>query len=256
MGGVRIERIKVCLNGGRRPHEHPAMPVSPAHLAVAAAASVAAGAEAVHMHPRDQAGGESLAVADIGAAVAEVRRYCPGVPIGVSTRLPIAGGDPAARLAAVVDWQRLSASERPDFASANVGEPGFVPLTRTLLDAGIAVEAGVWSLTDAETLAGSGLINRLLWTLVEVMGGSVRQAGGTAMEILARLDALEVPGPRLLHGEGPPTWPLVLLAGRLGLPTRIGFEDVLTGPSGEPVADNAELVQLALAEWRRGSAER
>jgi uncharacterized protein (DUF849 family) len=60
----------------------------------------------------------------------------------------------------------------------------------------------------------------------------------------------------LLHGEQAATWPLVRHAGRLGLPTRIGLEDVLTGPEGDPVRDNAQLVRLALREWQRGAAER
>jgi uncharacterized protein (DUF849 family) len=245
---MEVVRLKACLNGGRRPDEHPAVPVSPAQLAAAAAGVVTAGAEAVHVHPRDHRGAESLAAADIGAAVAEVRHRCPGVPIGVSTRLPITAGDAAARLAAVREWHRLAVEQRPDFVSANVGEPGFAPLTHALLGAGFAVEAGVWSVADAEILAESGLADNLIWTLVEMIDSPAR----VAVDVLARLDALGVPGPRLLHGEGESTWPLVRLAGQLGLPTRIGLEDVLTGPSGETIADNAELVRLALIEWRRG----
>jgi uncharacterized protein (DUF849 family) len=34
---------------------------------------------------------------------------------------------------------------------------------------------------------------------------------------------------------------------RLGLPTRIGLEDITVGPAGEPVADNADLVRRALS---------
>ncbi|MEV4704446.1 3-keto-5-aminohexanoate cleavage protein [Actinoplanes sp. NPDC049316] len=49
-----IRRIKVCLNGGRRPEEHEGVPVTPGQLAAAAAAAVAAGA--VHLHPRDASG--------------------------------------------------------------------------------------------------------------------------------------------------------------------------------------------------------
>jgi uncharacterized protein (DUF849 family) len=46
----RIERIKACLNGRRSRDEHPGVPVTPAELAAEAAASVPAGAEAVHLH--------------------------------------------------------------------------------------------------------------------------------------------------------------------------------------------------------------
>jgi len=80
----RIHRIKACLNGSRSPAEHRAVPVTPSELAAAAAEAVTAAAEAVHLHPRAGDGAESLAAADIGAAVAVVRRACPGIPVGVS----------------------------------------------------------------------------------------------------------------------------------------------------------------------------
>ena len=38
-------------------------------------------------------------------------------------------------------------------------------------------------------------------------------------------------------------------AGRLGLPVRIGLEDVLTDAAGQPVTGNADLVRLALGVW-------
>ncbi len=60
----RIRRIRACLNGGRSPDEHPAGPATPAELAAAAEGAVAAGAEAVHVHPRAGNGAESLAAAE------------------------------------------------------------------------------------------------------------------------------------------------------------------------------------------------
>ncbi|MFC8712713.1 3-keto-5-aminohexanoate cleavage protein [Streptomyces sp. NPDC057197] len=52
--------------------------------------------------------------------------------------------------------------------------------------------------------------------------------------------------PVLLHGEEAGTWPVLTLAARLGLPTRIGLEDTLHLPDGEPAASNAQLVTEAL----------
>jgi hypothetical protein len=66
-----------------------------------------------------------------------------------------------------------------------------------------------------------------------------------AHAVLDRLDQLGVPGPRLLHGEEDPAWILVDESGQLGLATRIGLEDVLHSPVGDPVDGNAELVRLA-----------
>jgi uncharacterized protein (DUF849 family) len=242
-------RIKACVNGSRRPDEHPAVPVTPAELAEAAASAVTAGAEAIHMHPRDAHAAESLAADDIEAAVRAVRQACPATPVGVSTGLWITANDSQTRLDAVAAWSSLPPAHRPDFASVNLSEPGHAVLATTLLSLGIAVEAGIWSAADAEALAASGLAEQYTRLLVEVIAVPGDAAAQTAATILARLDALRLPGPRLLHGEDEATWPLVALAGRLGLATRIGLEDVTTGPNGDPVHDNADLVGLALAMW-------
>jgi uncharacterized protein (DUF849 family) len=243
-----IERIKVCLNGRRGQAEHPAVPVTAGELAASAAAAVAAGAEAVHLHARGADGLESLRAEDVAAGVAAVRAACPGVPVGVSTGLWICDGDADLRRSMVDGWVAIPAPQRPDFASANVGEAGFAELVAVLGDAGIAVEAGVWSVADAEVLAGSGA-GGWVRILVEVIAEPAARAVPVADEILAGLDAFGVAGPRLLHGEEASCWPLVAHAGRLGLATRIGLEDTTVGPDAEPVADNAELVRLALALW-------
>ncbi|WP_432827532.1 3-keto-5-aminohexanoate cleavage protein [Dactylosporangium sp. CA-092794] len=240
-----IARIKVALNGGRPAGAHPGLPVTPVELAAAARAAVSAGAEAVHLHPRAPSGAESLAAADVGAAIAAVRESCPATTIGVTTGLWITGRDEAARQRAVAGWEELPEYRRPDFASVNVAEPGFTALVATLTGLGVAVEAGVWTLADAGALSIAGRLPRVL---VEIM-----QRHDDPVQILARLDEAGVAGERLLHGEGELCWPMVALAGRLGLPTRIGLEDTLTGPGGEPVADNAELVRLALSVWSRAA---
>lgn len=192
------------------------------------------------MHPRAVDRRESLHAADIGAAVAAVR--IADVPIGVSTGLWICDGDPDLRQRLVSGWADLPAAARPDFASVNVHEPGYPELAAALRDAGIGVEAGVWTVADAEAIAGPPVLR----VLVEVMAPPAVE---TADRILAVLDERRVPGQRLLHGEGAQCWPLVGHAGRLGLPTRIGLEDTLTGPAGQAVGGNADLVRLALDAW-------
>ncbi len=244
----RIWRIKACLNGRRTPDDHPAIPVTPDQLAAAAAGAVAAGAEAVHMHPRGSDGRESLRAADVGLAVAAVRAACPGTPIGVTTGLWVTG-DAWARRDEVMSWADLDANERPDFASVNVGENGWQELTVILAEAGIGAEAGVWSVADAEATAIFEPSADWLRILVEVTGATSATATGRADEILNVLYAARLTAPVLVHGEDEGCWPLVAHAGRLGLATRIGLEDVLIGPDGRDVPDNAELVRLGLVEW-------
>jgi uncharacterized protein (DUF849 family) len=184
----------------------------------------------------------------VAAAVIAVRQACPTVPVGVTTGLWISEGDAGQRLAAVTRWAGLPSAARPDFASVNVGEPGVADLLEAQCRAGIAAEAGVWSTADVETLASTGSATWIR-ILVEIVDGSAETAVPAADAILAGLDESRVTGPRLLHGEGAACWPLVAQAGRLSLPTRTGFEDTVTGPAGEPVTGNADLVRRALTTW-------
>jgi uncharacterized protein (DUF849 family) len=245
-------RMKACLNGGRRQSEHPAVPVTPAELAAAASAAVAAGAEALHLHPRDRDGLESLGAGYVAAAVTAVRAACGTVPIGVSTGLWIAGGDPIVRHVAVHGWADLPAVALPDFASVNLSEPCADDLVTDLDSLGVAAEAGVWSVEDARLAAEITPAAGWLRLLVEVIGVDKAHAVQTADDIVRALDDYGVTGPRLLHGEQEACWPLVSYAGHLGVPSRIGLEDTTVGPGGEPVRDNADLVRLGLAAWIAG----
>lgn len=249
MDAVRtpIRTLKACLNGQRSQAEHPAVPVTLAELASEAAAAVAAGAEAVHLHARGPTGAESVQAADVGAAVASVRQACPGIPVGVSTGLWITGGDPAARQAGVAGWVGLAAAERPDFASVNVSEAGWAEVVHTLAAAGIAIEAGVWSVPDVRRLAATPDLPPLLRIMVEVPGAAGDSAAAQGRDIVRCVrESARRTDPLLLHGADTGCWPLIALAGELGLATRIGLEDTTTGPAGEPVTGNADLVRLAL----------
>ncbi len=230
-----------------------------AELAASAAGAVLAGAEAVHLHPRGADGRESLLAADVGAAVAAVRQACPGVPVGVTTGLWVTGGDATARRAAVAGWAALDAAARPDFASVNVFEAGAAGLPGVLAGLGIGAEAGVWTPDDAGLLAdGPAALRAGPWlrVMVEISGVPADGAVAAADAVLRRLDEIGWEAPRLVHGEGASAWPLIAHAGRVGLPARIGLEDVVTGPGGGPVSGNAELVELALAMWDGARAGR
>ena len=76
--------LQAALNGPFGKDHHPKLPVSAAELARDGAACVAAGAQAIHLHPRDADGAERLDAQVVDAVVAAVRDAC-GVPVGVST---------------------------------------------------------------------------------------------------------------------------------------------------------------------------
>ncbi len=110
--------LQVCLNGARQRTECELLPVTPQELGDAAAEAVAAGARAVHIHPKDADGADTMAAVHVDAAVAAVRASAPGVPIGVTTG-EWTEPDPRRRAALVHSWSVL-----PDHASVNWHEDG------------------------------------------------------------------------------------------------------------------------------------
>ena len=246
---MQVQRMQACLNGGRTPGDHPSVPVTPSELAASAAEAVAAGAEAIHMHPRAADGTESLSAADIGAAVAAVRAACPGTPVGVSTGLWITAGDPGARHAAVSAWAGLPADRRPDYASLNLCEPGSAELPALLESAGIATEAGVWSVADVALLDRAEPPAGWLRIMIEILKTPATAAIAAANDIVHEVRELNPAAPVLLHGENESCWLLISHAGALGLPARIGLEDTIELPDGTPAAGNAALVRLGLERW-------
>jgi uncharacterized protein (DUF849 family) len=224
--------VKACLNGGRTREEHPAVPLSSAELAADAVAVRDAGAFAVHVHPRDARGAQTLEPRACEAAVAAIRAAAPGLPVGLSTSQEI-DPDPFARAAAVRSWRR-----RPDFVSVNVSESGWAGIVRAALHASIAVEAGLASEGDAEELARSPFTHQVVRVLVEVEGGAEEASA------IARLVPNEIP--QLWHGCGPRTWEVVAAAARASVDVRVGLEDVLVLPGGRVASNNAELVASAV----------
>jgi uncharacterized protein (DUF849 family) len=230
--------LQAALNGALTKHDHPAVPVSAQELARDATACVAAGAGAIHLHPRDRTGREVLDAGTVDSVVATVRDAC-GVPVGVSTGAWIEP-DLQLRLELVAGWTE------PDYASVNLSEPGATEIMAVLMEAGIGIEAGVWTVSDAERLAASGMgaeVTRILVEPVDAGSGAVELIGG----IHAVLDALVLSAPRLEHGDGEATWLLLCDAVERGVDTRIGLEDTLAEPGGQPATGNEALVRAARA---------
>lgn len=231
--------IQVCVNGARGSHEHPALSDSPALMASAAADAVAAGAREVHLHPKGGAGEDSLGAEDVATWVRAFRERCPGVPLGVTTgawSLP----DPRARVAAVSGWTTL-----PDLASVNWHEEGAAEVASVLRRLGVGVEAGIWHRDGLDLWLGSADRADCARVLVEVPDVPPSAAARIAEELVAGVREAEPHLPILLHGEGASTWPVLDLALRCGMDTRIGLEDTLTTPGGSAARDNAHLVELA-----------
>jgi uncharacterized protein (DUF849 family) len=229
--------LQAALNGDRTKGEHAAVPASVEDLARDAVACVAAGARAIHLHPRDPEGRQTLEAGVVDEVVREVRGAC-GVPVGVTTSAEIEP-DPERRIALVRSWRA------PDYTSVNLSETGANELMEALIEAGVGIEAGVWTVEDAELLGASGLGGRVTRVLVEPVEVRVADAVGLVEDIHRALDGLGIAVPRLQHGDGEASWVLLEDAVRRGLDTRIGLEDTLHGPGGKRTTGNEALVRAA-----------
>jgi len=227
--------LQVCPNGPREK----AVPLSPAEVAAAVREAVIAGAEDVHLHPKDEDGADTLDPRHVAAAIRAVREAAPGIEVGVTTGA-WAEPDPRKRAALVQSWKVL-----PDHASVNWHEDGAELVADALLDHGVGIEAGIYSGTEAAArfLAWSSG-HRVLRVLAEVVDTDPQTAAATGAALLDELG--EAHGrPILVHGEEGGAWPVLRLAAERGLDARIGLEDTLSLPDGSPAPTNAALVRAA-----------
>ena len=231
--------LQATLNGPLTKADHPAVPISAEDLARDAEACAKAGAVEFHIHPRDVAGAERLDAATVDSCARAVRT-ATRLPVGVTTGAWIEP-DLAQRLNHIRDWRE------PDYTSVNLSEPGAIDVIKTLLRLGIGVEAGIWSVADAERLAASDVADQVMRLMIEPAAVPPEDAIPLVSAIHEVLDRADLPAPRLQHGDGDATWLLLEDAVRRGIDTRIGFEDTLHLPDGSLAPNNAALVRAARA---------
>jgi uncharacterized protein (DUF849 family) len=235
------QRIQGCLNGNRSPNPSLSLPVTLESLAADAGIAANLGFFSVHLHPRDDAGRESLKENWVGAAVSAIREATPGIEIGVSTGAWIQP-DLTERIAAINSWKVL-----PDVASANLFEYGADKVIQCLPAKGIGVEAGLATLRDAQILVQLGLADRCRRILVEVHGRTPEDAVRSALEIEQFLNSKNIAAPQLHHSYEQATWAVIRAGFERGHSIRIGLEDTEVLPTGSLATSNEELFRAAIA---------
>lgn len=225
--------LQACLNGAR-PVGTPHLPLTPEAVAADAIACRAAGADCLHIHPRDGRGVESLAPDDVAAHLRAVRAAVPGIAVGISTGDWIAPR--SGRLADMRVWV-----DKPDYVSVNLAEPDAPEVIALMAEIGVAVELGLACEADLDRLDGLEL-SHAIRAMIEMDSGELETVMPMAGRMFRRLQPRRLP--ILLHGFDDTAWPFVAAARDLGCDTRIGLEDCLHLPDGS-VADNAGLVAVA-----------
>lgn len=235
--------LQGCLNGARPADAHPALPVTPYYLARDARAVSRYGITSVHVHPRDPRGLETLEPLYVGDAVSAIHAEVPHMEVGVPAARWVMP-DPRLRVDAVMQWGKLG-SGKPDVVGVNVHDLGWREVCAAAHSLGIGLELGVWTTADAVTLRKQGIPSGTVRIVAEPTVSGPDTAVAEAIRILRALGSLEVPV--LLHGEEEGAWPVLEYALRLGIDTRIGFEDVLVRPDKWLATGNEDLVKAALA---------
>jgi uncharacterized protein (DUF849 family) len=231
--------LKACINGARSAEQHPELPVTAEAIAKDAQAVIAAGADAIHFHVRDEDGYESLAPEDVATCLAACRQALPNVRFGISTGDWIIP-DVDERLEMISAWTVL-----PDFVSVNFHEEGAEQIARMLHQVGVGIELGLTFPFSTEIALSGGWGERCLRVLLEPMEEDAAEALATVAYIERLLDESGVTAPRLLHGGNSNAWALLSESARRGYQCRIGLEDTLTLPNGETALDNAEIIRAA-----------
>jgi uncharacterized protein (DUF849 family) len=228
----------------------PALPVTLDELVAAAQACEAAGAALVHVHIRDDGAAPSLDPVRLKDTVAALREATTLV-VQLST-----GGsvhDPFEERLAVLDAE-------PDSCSLTCGTVNFggdvflnpwpfmIELYQRTQERQIVPEFELFDLGHVTSM------NRLLDKFGAPYGGQVHcdlvmgvpgGMPGTAEALVAAVHALPAGASWSATGVGRSSLPVALAALACGGHLRVGMEDTLTFAPGEPVRDNAQLVERA-----------
>lgn len=230
----------------------PALPVTLDELAATAQACAAAGAAMIHVHLRDDHAAPSLDLGRLRAAVARLRSETDLI-VQLSTGGAVT--DPESARLAVLDAEPDSASL--SCGTVNFGEdvflnrwPFMVALYQRMQEREVVPEFEIFDLGQVTAL------NRLLSKYGPPYGGHVHAdlvmgvpggMPGTAAALVAAVAELPDGASWSATGVGRATLPVALAALSAGGHLRVGMEDTLSFLPGEPVRDNAQLVERAAA---------
>ena len=142
----------------------------------------------------------------------------------------------------VAGWTDL-----PDLVTANMGEEGIVPLCELLLERGVAIEAGLLSVGDAEAFVAANIAGRCVRALVEPLDADSDDATSHAERIEDVLAHAGIRLDQVHHGDGIASWAVNRRALERGHGIRTGLEDTPVLPDGRPASGNGDLVAAASA---------
>jgi uncharacterized protein (DUF849 family) len=240
--------VMVAPTGARRTkQDHPAIPITPDEVAVAASACVDAGAALIHVHVRDRSGQHLL---DADAYRATINRIRSAVGdrmiIQVSTEAVGRYGREE-QMALVRDLvpEAISFAVRELFPADAEEGPAAAFLEWVDREA-ILPQYILYSRSDVERfheLCRRGVIPSARLAVIFVLGryGAIEQSG--PIDLVPFLGAWKGPGSWSMCAFGPREGACALTAAALGGHVRVGLENNLYLTNGTQAPDNAALVR-------------
>lgn len=235
--------IMVAPNGARRGRaDHPALPVTTEQIVATAASCRAAGADALHLHVRDEDGLHSLDAGRYAETLAAISDRVPDLRVQITTE--------AAGIFDVPAQLECLSQVKPSWASISVREiarePELAPRVYGICDEqGTEVQHILYDTEDIALLRdwqARGIVRQdqraVLFVLGRYAAGQVSFPGN----LYPFRDAMPEARDWMVCAFGPQEHACLLEAARLGGGLRVGFENSLTDHCNRPHPDNAASV--------------
>lgn len=240
--------IMVAPTGARRTRvDHPAMPVTLPQILETAVACQAAGADAIHLHVREEDGSHSLDAGRYQEALAELAIATPKMAVQISTE--------AVGIFDVADQLACLRTVAPKWASVSIREIARTPeladaVYGTCHDAGTKVQHILYGPDDIGLLRdwqAKGLVRPDQIDVICVLGRYTVGQTSTPADLDPFLADLAPQTPWMVCAFGPTEHACLHYAAQRGGTLRVGFENSLTNNGGVAHADNAASITALCA---------
>lgn len=240
--------ITVAPNGAyKQKTDHPALPITPLEIALAAEQAVAAGATMIHAHARNAEGRHSL-------DPEHNRRVWQAIKERVGDAIVVQLTTEAAGIYQPAQQMQLIRSVKPEAASFALRE--LVPDERSLINArnffhwvaeqSIMTQYIIYSAEELgryHQLKRDGILPDQPHHLLFVLGRYQQHQQSSPSDLEPFMAAHLDTTPWMVCAFGAQEHACAVRAMELGGDVRVGFENNLLDIQGQPAADNARLVQ-------------
>lgn len=244
--------IMVAPNGARRGKEaNISLPITIPELITTAASCHKVGADALHLHVRDDNGEHSLDVGLYREAISELHRVVPQLELQITTE--------AAGIFGVPEQFNCLRELRPKWASVSVREMArdlsLAPKVYELCDENrTKVQHILYDTDDIALLLDwqqQGIVKATQDSVLFVLGRYTQGQVSSPSDLTAFRQAL----PNIKHwmvcAFGPDEHYCLAHAALQGGAVRVGFENSLVSPNGTPHTDNAASVSALIQTIKR-----